>query len=85
MPFYTYKCDECGEIFEIFHGMDEQLCNCIACESDKSLKKIPTDFLSSLKKNNKSAKIGSLVESHIKEAKKDLLEEKKKLKNKTYD
>ena len=85
MPFYAYKCEHCEEVFEIFHGMDEQLNSCIACESENTLVKIPAEFLSSLKKEHKNVKIGSVVESYIKDAKKEISKEKKNLKKKTHD
>ena len=85
MPFYAYKCEKCEHAFEIFHGMEEELTSCIACESENSLVRIPAEFLSSLKKEHKNAKIGSVVESYIADAKKEISKEKKSLKNKTYD
>ena len=33
MPTYDYKCGECGEVFEKFHGMSESpKVNCPNCE-----------------------------------------------------
>jgi putative FmdB family regulatory protein len=37
MPNYDYKCDECEEVFETFHGMSEipENLECPACKSEK--------------------------------------------------
>ena len=84
MPLYTYQCKKCEEIYEIFHGMSEEHNECEKCGQQGCLIRLPPEFLSSLNKVEKDAKIGSLVESHIKQAKEDLAKEKKSLKRKEY-
>ena len=83
MPYYTYKCNSCNDYFEVFHLMSEKQEECILCSALDSLEKVPSEFLSNLKKNEKDVKIGSLVETHIKESKQELEKHKKDLKNKT--
>jgi putative FmdB family regulatory protein len=35
MPTYDYKCEECGHVFEVFHGMNEDPdIECPRCGSD---------------------------------------------------
>lgn len=31
MPFYDYKCSDCGHVFEAMHGIDECVEACEAC------------------------------------------------------
>ncbi len=31
MPFYDYKCGECGHVFEAFHAVDEGIDACEKC------------------------------------------------------
>ena len=81
MPIYTYKCSSCNEVFEHFHLMSETLDSCILCGSEDTVEKIPSFLLDSIKKED-IKKIGSVVETHIKQAKEELKQEKKSLRNK---
>ena len=81
MPIYTYKCSSCDEVFEHFHLMSETLDSCILCGSEDTVEKIPSFLLDSIKKED-IKKIGSVVETHIKQAKEELKQEKKSLRNK---
>lgn len=41
MPTYDYKCDDCGNVFELFHGMSETPdAKCSSCGSIKVKKMI---------------------------------------------
>ena len=84
MPLYTYKCNECNHIFDIFHGMSEEHNECASCNKKDCLERLPPEFLSNLNKETKDAKVGTLVESHIRESRLELEKEKKSLKNKNY-
>lgn len=39
MPMYDYKCNDCGEVFEVKHSINEKWdkCNCCGSESIKKL------------------------------------------------
>ena len=80
MPTYVYSCSDCKIEFEIRHSMsfDEQ--RCIECGSENTFK-IP--HLQS-KKSSISSKIkaGKVVDSFIEDAKKEVKQEKLKLKSK---
>ena len=86
MPRYTYKCDECEEVFEKNHSMSIKLEDCELCDSTISLTRVPsstfitTNTLST--KDNK--KVGDVVKEHIEESKKDLKSEQEKLKGIKY-
>ena len=41
MPRYYYHCDNCGDEFEIRHGMSETQEECISCSMVGSLTRIP--------------------------------------------
>ena len=33
MPNYTYECEDCGDIFDVTHSINDKLKNCEACNS----------------------------------------------------
>ena len=86
MPRYTYRCDECEEVFEVNHSMSIKLKDCQLCESLDSLIRVPsstfitTNVIST--KDNK--KVGDVVKNHIEEAKKELKSEQQRLKDVEY-
>ena len=84
MPLYTYRCEKCEHIFDVFHAMSENHSECESCKETDCIERLPPEFISRLNKDKKDAKVGSLVESHIKEARSELEKEKKILKNKDY-
>ena len=76
MPRYAYSCEECGIIFQIAHSIKEKLTDCEKCNASGSLKRTPSmPFVFS-----KTKEAGKLVDKHIEEVKKEVEEEKKKLK-----
>ena len=77
MPKYTYACEECKEVYEVFHGMSETLETCDYCGSKKIIKK-PSMF--SLDKKEKDKQVGDLVKEAIKNFREELNEQKKDLK-----
>ena len=92
MPRYEYKCnlDGCDKEFQVFHMMSERYETCDQCtdECDKSgpISKV----LYANKENNrnyksKDKKVGSIVKSSIEEIRRDIAEEKKRLKEKFHD
>ena len=82
MPRYTYRCDECEEVFEVNHSMSIKLKDCQLCESLDSLIRVPsstfitTNVIST--KDNK--KVGDVVNDHIEEAREEVAKEKEKMK-----
>lgn len=80
MPIYVYSCADCKTEFEIRHSMsfDEQ--KCIKCGSE-NLFKIP--HLQSKKVEIPlKTKVGKVVDSFIEDTKKEIKQEKLKLKSK---
>lgn len=76
MPTYHYKCEHCGHELETFHGISEKLESCPECGKDtlgkvlQPMKKIKTET---------SKRTGAIVDSYIKDAKKEVEREKKTL------
>lgn len=81
MPIYTYKCNNCDSLFEHFHLMSESLEDCLLCEGKSCVERVPSFLLDSIKKDE-IKKVGAVVESHIKQVKEELQQEKKELRNK---
>ena len=79
MPLYVYYCKDCDKSFEIRHSMNKEDQTCIFCESKEIFKK--PFFTIGKKQNTKSESrpVGSVVNSYIEDAKKEIKEEKKSL------
>ncbi len=75
MPSYVYECEECGEILEVFHSMSTEMTDCEICKGTNTLKKIPEVPI--YIKNNTS---GRVVKQHIEDAKRQISEDKEKMK-----
>lgn len=85
MPKYLYKCGVClGEI-EIWHSMSSRMHDCAACETNGSLTRIPATFRTTETKEETQNKVGELVKSSIEDFRKDLNDEKKRIKEEFYE
>ena len=70
MPRYTYRCDVCGNSFEVSHSISEKLTDC-ECGEEGSLKRIPSlPFRASVKINKQKA--GEIVKEFIEDTKKEV-------------
>ena len=78
MPVYCYKCKDCKSEFEVRHSMsfEEQLC--LECESENVFK-IPSLDTAAQNGFTSITKAGSIVDSYIKDAKKEIREEKRRM------
>jgi putative FmdB family regulatory protein len=87
MPRYTYRCDECGEAFEVNHSMSLKLEDCNLCQSLGSLVRVPSStFITTNTTSTKdNKKVGDVVKEHIEESKKELKSEQQKLKDVEYN
>ena len=85
MPLYTYKCVDCGELFDVKHSMSEKYTDCssVGCTEKKQLVKILKPIVLR-KKETEEQKVGSIVKQHIEEAKQDIKSEKEKLQKEEY-
>ena len=83
LPRYQYKCGECGEDLVVAHLSTEVLEDCPKCESLGSLTKQLTTFRATTSKSNtRSQKVGEVTEEFIKDARSELQQQKKDLKDK---
>lgn len=87
MPRYTYRCEQCEDVFETVHSMKECLTDCIKCEEQETLVRVPA--MTFIKTTSTRAptgnKVGALVEQHIREAREELKREKSDLQTVDYE
>ena len=77
MPRYTYRCDVCGNSFEVSHSISEKLTDC-ECGEEGSLKRIPSlPFRASVKINKQKA--GEIVKEFIEDTKKEVKQVKQEM------
>ena len=77
MPRYTYRCDVCGNSFEVSHSISEKLTDC-KCGEEGSLKRIPSlPFRASVKVNKQKA--GEIVKEFIEDTKMEIEKSKEKM------
>ena len=77
MPRYTYRCDVCGNSFEVSHSISEKLTDC-ECGKEGSLKRIPSlPFRASVKINKQKA--GEIVKEFIEDTKMEIEKSKEKM------
>jgi len=75
VPRYVYRCEECEEIFEVAHSMNHIQEECLLCNSEKEVTRIPAPIGD--KVVEKAAKTGDIVKQYIKDASLDLRNDKK--------
>ena len=75
MPKYVYKCNDCDEHFEIYHGMMESQDQCIFCSAEHLIK-VPQMPYVKRKESPKGNKVGDEVKAAI-EANRAILEQSK--------
>jgi len=83
LPRYTYRCDVCAEYFEVFHSIHDRLTDC-KCGSQGSLGRVPSlPFRVSIDRGEQ--KPGEVVKEFIEDARKEIEEEKRKMKGELND
>ena len=63
MPRYYYHCDNCGDEFEIRHGMSEIQEECLLCSMAGSLIRIPQIIQKQEKKTDNSTSSSRVVDA----------------------
>jgi putative FmdB family regulatory protein len=76
MPRYYYHCDNCGDEFEIRHGMSEIQEECISCSMVGSLTRIPQLIQKQEKRVDNSTSSSRVVDAI--EENRELLKQMKK-------
>ena len=83
MPRYTYRCDVCGNSFDVSHSISEKLTDC-ECGEEGSLSRIPSlPFHASVKTNKQKA--GQIIKEFIKDAKKEVKQTKQEMSKEVND
>ena len=77
MPRYTYRCSDCNEEFDVFHGMNDSHEVCGFCNSI-NLMRVPQMPHVARKQSTKGGKVGDEVKRAIEENRDLLKEERKK-------
>jgi len=79
VPVYCYRCNNCAEEFEVRHSMSFEDQQCLNCESTNVFK-IPS--LGNRKTHRKELlRPGKIVDEYIRDAKKEIKQEKAKLRS----
>ena len=81
MPRYTYRCKKCDQVFERTHSMSEKLKDCPLCEAENQLVRIPSKTIKSV---SRKKKVGEVVKQSIEEIKKEVKDEKERMKKEEY-
>jgi|TARA_Y100000114_G_C11694558_1_gene295309 putative FmdB family regulatory protein len=79
MPFYDYYCSECEDRFYVKHSMSEECTECTLCGSNNVERMVAT-VAYKINKNKFSKKAGDLVKSHIEDTRREVKEEKERMK-----
>ena len=85
MPKYAYKCDTCDKEFVVRHSLKDKQTKCILCDSENNLTRLPNTSYISIKPIEKAANVGDITKQSIEDFRRDLKEEKQKLKGRDYD
>jgi len=80
MPLYDYKCSECAENFSYRHSYKELMVKCEICKTD-TLEKFLGNSSNFIKKTVKAKNHRVSVEQEIERVRKELKDDKDKLKN----
>ena len=81
MPRYVYRCGKCKGSFVTVHGIMEDQDHCELCYESSCVGRIPQ--MPTVKVVREES--GKLVREYIEDTKKELKEEKKRLKEKDYN
>ena len=85
MPKYAYKCSKCTKEFVVKHSLKDKQTKCILCDSENALTRLPNTSYISIKPIEKEANVGDVTKRSIEDFRRDLKEEKQRLKERDYD
>ena len=85
MPRYSYRCDNCGGVFEAHHSMSEDLEDCALCRATGYLSRLPSAFTTSAPSRVSGEQpTGTRVREFIESSREDLKAEKDRIKREEY-
>ena len=88
VPIYVYFCEECEKELKTLHSIKEKYTVCQEienCELEGKLRRLPSNFSTQYKKQEKKQKVGSLVKDFIEDTRDDLKKEKETLRKQEYE
>ena len=87
MPRYSYRCNECECTVDVTHSMKERYTDCLECETEGSLARIPSTFFSEsiISDNKENVKPGEKVKEYIEEVREDIKTEKQRLRERNHE
>ena len=86
LPKYVYRCSECEKIYEVIHAFGETISRCSEanenskCSDTPTMKRVP-QTINFIKKQEKKAQVGQIVNDFIKDTKKEVEEYKEEMIN----
>ncbi len=80
MPRYSYSCDSCKSVSELFHLIAETPDTCPVCESSGTLQKMVSKPIIRTSPTEAPLAVKDKVDGHIDAARQDLDEQKRELK-----
>ena len=84
MPRYSYSCEKCLNVFEVTHSYKEIQEECLVCGAVGFVKKNLSNPINIRNRPTSTSKqIGSVVNKAIEDNKRELKEEKRKLKSRS--
>ncbi len=91
MPTYSYFCDYCLEQSNYNHGMNESVSQCVKCNNENTLRKIPSNVTimkhkDDLRKDHaENHTAGEVVKQSISEIQEEVKKEKELLKQRVWE
>lgn len=84
MPIYKYNCEKCEEVTTVIHTFGDNLLTCPHCNEEGCMTRLLNKPFISKKIENQS-NVGDLTKKFIEENREVLEQQKKEIREKTYD
>lgn len=84
MPLYSYKCQDCGILFEIRHSHKDNPGGCVECKSSNIEKHLGQPLNRIAKIQKKGSTNGQVVKETIEETFNEIKKDKTRLSKRTY-
>jgi len=86
VPIFKYNCENCNETVTVMHASGANITDCDKCETENSLTRLLNKpFINKKVKNNDTENTGELTKKYIEDNRDILEQQKKEIKNRTYD
>ena len=85
MPRYVYRCDSCGEYFQVRHGMSDTQESCEMCNESGFLVRVPQMPIIKKETQHRNQSVGKLTNNAIEENRELLSKMKKEARSQVYE